>query len=45
MKIFECAIPFILALLIIYCAYAGDLMCVSVMSSSLALYAASGRLR
>lgn len=45
MKIIECIIPFMVAGLIIYCAYIGEVQCVSVLASSLALYAARGRLR
>lgn len=45
MKIIECVMPFIVAGLIIYCAYVGEVQCVSVLASSLALYAARGRLR
>ena len=44
-RIFKCAIPFVIALAIIYCAYIGETMCVSVLSSSLALYAARGYLK
>lgn len=44
MKIFKCAIPFVIALAIIYCAYIGETMCVSVLSSALAFYAARGYL-
>lgn len=44
MKIIECGIPFAVAGLIIYCAYIGEVQCVSVLASSLALYAARGRL-
>ena len=35
-------IPFVIAVLIIYCACIGETQCVSVLSSSLALYAAKG---
>lgn len=45
MKIIECIIPFMVAGLIIYCAYVGEVQCVSVLASSLALYAARGKLR
>ena len=45
MKIIECIIPFVVAGLIIYCAYIGEVQCVSVLASSLAVYAARGRLR
>ena len=45
MKIIECIIPFMVAGLIIYCAYIGEVMCVSVLSSSLALYASRGKWR
>ena len=45
MKIIECVIPFMVAGLIIYCAYIGEVQCVSVLASSLASYAACGWLR
>jgi len=45
MKIIECIIPFMVAGLIIYCACIGEVQCVSVLASSLALYAARGKLR
>lgn len=45
MKIISSVIPFVVALAIIYCAYIGETMCVSVLASSLALYAARGYLR
>lgn len=45
MKIIECIIPFMVAGVIIYCAYIGEMQGVSVLASSLALYAARGRLR
>lgn len=45
MKIIECVIPFMVAGLIIYCAYIGEVQCVSVLASSLASYAACGMLR
>ena len=45
MKIIECVTPFIVAGLIIYCAYIGEVQCVSVLASSLALYAARESLR
>lgn len=45
MKIIECTIPFIAAVLIIYCAYIREIQGVSVLASSLALYAARGYLR
>jgi hypothetical protein len=38
-KVFKCAIPFVVALFIVYFAHIGDEMCVAVLSSSLALYA------
>ena len=45
MKIIECTIPFIVAVLIIYYAYIREIQGVSVLASSLALYAARGYLR
>ena len=45
MKLIECIIPFILAIVIICCASAGENMGVAVMASSLALYAARACMR
>lgn len=41
-RLIMCVIPFIVAVLIIYCTYIGEKQCVAVLSSSLALYAAKG---
>lgn len=45
MKLIDCAISFVVAGFIIYCAYVGEVQCVAVLSSSLALHAARGYLR
>ena len=45
MKLFECGISFVIAAFIIYCAYVGEMQCVAVLSSALALHACHGFLR
>ena len=45
MKLFKCGISFVVAVLIIYCAYVGEIQCVAVLSSTLALHACHGFLR
>ena len=45
MRFIECIIPFVLCAIIIFCAYIGELSCVAVLTSSLALYAAKGWMR
>jgi hypothetical protein len=45
MKIIGIIIPFFVAFAIIYCAYIGDTRRVSILASTLAVYAARGYLR
>ena len=44
MRLIKCAISFVIAGFIIYCAYIGDVQCVAVLASTLALHSCHGYL-